>query len=437
VTVQLDGSYRDHIARLEREYARVLAEAGWDGVVIHSGSPQRKSLFDDQYWPLRPVPHFQHWLPLSQPDCALLIIPGRTPTLLRNTAISFWEGKPEPESEHFWSAFDVVDVDGPEAIAAHIPAGTRLAFVGEDLTRAAMWNLPAEAHNDDSLSHRLDLLRSIKSDYELACIREANRRAAAGHQVVIDAFTDGDYSELQLHLMYLEATGQDDPETPYKNIVALGAHAATLHHVDYGRRAGTGAQSLLLDAGATCLGYHSDITRTAAKGTGVAADTFKALIAKLEELQQEACRRVRTGIPYQDLHNQSHELLAAALCHIGVGRASESELVESGATRAFLPHGLGHSLGLQTHDVGCALIKPDAKNPFLRNTSTIEVGQVFTIEPGCYFIDSLLEPLRAGPHAAAIDWKLVEQLAPFGGVRIEDDLAVEGVGARNFTREVL
>jgi Xaa-Pro dipeptidase len=115
------------------------------------------------------------------------------------------------------------------------------------------------------------------------------------------------------------------------------------------------------------------------------------------------------------------------------------EAVPKNITRAFFPHGLGHSLGLQCHDVGCALVKPKPDNPFLRNTSIIAQGQVFTIEPGIYFVDKLLEELRQGEHASAIDWKLVDALSAFGGVRIEDDVVVTGGPAviRNLTREVL
>jgi Xaa-Pro dipeptidase len=90
---------------------------------------------------------------------------------------------------------------------------------------------------------------------------------------------------------------------------------------------------------------------------------------------------------------------------------------------------------LTCHDVGCAELKPKPNNPFLRNTTTISVDQVFTIEPGVYFIDALLQPLRHGPHASGVDWKEVDALQPFGGVRIEDDVAVEPDGAHNLTRE--
>src|SRR5262249_10175359 len=113
------------------------------------------------------------------------------------------------------------------------------------------------------------------------------------------------------------------------------------------------------------------------------------------------------------------------------------EVVASGISRAFFPHGLGHSLGLVCHDVGCAEIKPKPNNPFLRNTSTISADQVFTIEPGIYFIQMLLEPLRRGANAGRLDWSLVDALAALGGVRIEDDVQVLAGGLRNFTRDHL
>jgi len=87
--------------------------------------------------------------------------------------------------------------------------------------------------------------------------------------------------------------------------------------------------------------------------------------------------------------------------------------------------------------VGCATVKPRPDNPFLRNTTVISDRQCFTIEPGIYFIDALLRPLREGPLARAVDWKLVDALAPLGGIRIEDDVIVHENGLRNLTRESL
>jgi len=303
--------------------------------------------------------------------------------------------------------------------------------VGDDVAAAAA--LKIADVNPPHLVRALDALRVRKTPYEVACLAEANRRAASGHDELRRLFRDADSSELALHLAFLGATRQDDAETPYKNIVALGKHAATLHHVSYEKRARP-AQSLLVDAGASFAGYGSDITRTWVKGGGAGASAFSQLVAGMEAMQQRLCSQVRVGMPYEELHDDSHRQVAGILREMGISRLSAEELVSRGITRAFYPHGLGHSLGLQCHDVGCALRQPREDNPFLRNTTEIAPRQVFTIEPGLYFIDALLAPFRKSPD---IDWKLVDALAAFGGIRIEDDVVVQDRGIRNLTREVL
>jgi Xaa-Pro dipeptidase len=441
-TSHLTKLYREHVADLQTRYARALESAGYDAVVIHAGAPKKRTEFDDAYWPLRVTPHFQHWLPLAEQDCALVVSKDRTPRLVRPRVTSFWEKPPHTETDHWPASFDTVIAADADHAKEHLPHGARVAFVGEDAARGEAWGFAREQHNPTALLAALDALRTTKTAYEVLCLEEANRRAARGHEAVLAAFRAGETSELELHLRYLSATAQDDPETPYKNIVAIGENAATLHHIAYRkqkRAAGSPNDplSLLLDAGATYQGYCSDITRTWVKGTGATASAFGALVQGAERMQQRLCRQIAIGAPYESLHDDSHRQVAGILREVGVAKMSESALVERGITRAFFPHGLGHSLGLQTHDVGCALVKPRADNPFLRNTSKIAEGQVFTIEPGIYFIEPLLAPLRATEKE--IDWKLVDALAELGGVRIEDDVFVTGGDAtiRNLTREHL
>jgi Xaa-Pro dipeptidase len=440
----LDALYLEHLADLQRRTEDVLAQAGWDGVVLHSGSLVKRSQFDDQYWPLRPCPHFAHWLPLAEPECAVVVRPGMRAKLVRTAQVGFWETPAEPESNAFVEALQVVEVREAGGVAEHVGGG-RMAFVGEDRARALAWGIPLDHACPPALLKVLDELRTTKTPYEVACIAEANRRARAGHLALREAFGAGEASELDLHLLFLGATAQDDWETPYKNIVAIGRHAATLHHVAYGRhgaRDGSSAlpraaESLLVDAGATCRGYASDVTRTWTKGTGAAASAFAQLVAGLESMQQRLCAAVRVGMPYEALHDESHRQVAAVLREVGLVRGASDEAAAGIATRAFFPHGLGHSLGLQTHDVGCGVRMPRADNPFLRNTSDVAVGQVFTVEPGVYFIESLLAELRAKPEGSLVDWRLVDALAPLGGVRIEDDVFVGQDGLRNLTREEL
>jgi Xaa-Pro dipeptidase len=428
--------YAGHIAHLQRAYAEALEATGYETAVIHSGTPLKRAEADDQYWPLRPVPSFQHWLPLAEPDCALVIRPGSRPLLLWLKSTSFWEQPPPIDLDYWQPEFDIIEVESTDALRVHLPR-EGVALLTERRSPPEEWRLDA-AINPAALVERLDKLRAIKTPYEVACIAEANRRAAEGHKKVADAFFSDNYAEIDLHLLFLGATRQDDPETPYKNIVALGPNAATLHHIAYGRTVSQRpAQSLLIDAGAAFQGYTSDVTRTYVKGTGATADTFAELLRRVEAFQQRLCSEVEVGLPFPALHERAHRYVADTLAALDIVRLSPEAMVEAGVTRAFFPHGLGHALGLQCHDVGCTDEPPTEATDWLRNTSTIAPGQVFTIEPGIYFIARRLAQLRESEHTVAVNWPLVDLLATLGGIRIEDNIHVTGAPARpieNLTR---
>lgn len=433
---KLDALQAEHVRNLAQSYARIADERKLDAIVVHGGRAKKRSRFDDQYFQLRPTPHFQHWVALAEPDCVVIAQPGKTPTLVWPGGLDLWERPRAPLTTGFTAAF-TVDRTAKTTPKHLLPAG-RIAFVGEDPEAAADWGIPPEMVNPTELVQALDALRVKKSAYELACLREANRIAALGHEAVRKVFVSGDASELDLHLEFLRATGQDDPDTPYKNIVAKGQNGAILHHIAY-LREGRGEESLLLDAGATFQGYCSDITRTWVKGSSAAASTFLGVVQAFEAMQRDLCAAALEGLKYESLHDESHRRVSKVLSDAKLVKLSADEICEKGISRVFYPHGLGHSLGLQCHDVGCALLRPREDNPFLRNTTVIEPGQTFTVEPGLYFIDMQIEELRAGPHASDVDFALVDALSALGGVRIEDDLFVrEGGGApENLTRAFL
>ena len=222
-----------------------------------------------------------------------------------------------------------------------------------------------------------------------------------------------------MHLRFLAATGQDDPETPYKNIVAVGPHAATLHHITYDKRASSASpETLLVDAGSTYQGYCSDITRTWSRGEGAIASAFAHLVDAVDKMQRDLCVRVKLGLPYEELHEESHRQASAILCDLGVVKGSVDEAVQAGISRSFYPHGLGHSLGLQCHDVGCALVKPKENNPYLRNTSIITLeGQSFTDRAGHLLHRRPARgDSRPSEHGGMVDWALVGELSVMGGV---------------------
>ncbi len=423
------SGYPAHVKTLQANFEAALATHGYDAVVLCSGTAAAKNRFDDQFWPLSPTPAFLHWLPLFEPDAYLIVRPGQRPTLIRTIVDDFWDAAPVAESDHFWNQFEVIEVAAGRAVEA-LPGG-KVAVVTRDQGTS-----PPGDVNPPALIAALDLLRTRKTAYEIECLAEASRRAVRGHARTQQDFQAGTPSELEIHLGYLMASDQDETWAPYKGIVALGAHAAVLHYMAYTTERIAGDTSLLVDAGAKCLGYGSDITRTHVRGTGAGAKRFGELLSHVEAVQQEVIRQVKPGLAYEDLHEDTHRLLAVALRELGLGTASADELVDRGVTRALFPHGLGHSLGVCVHDVGMKPRPPRPANKFLRNTSVIEVGQVFTIEPGIYFIDALIKPLEADPATRSlIDWAMVDELRPFGGIRIEDNVVVEARGTRNLTRE--
>jgi Xaa-Pro dipeptidase len=341
----------------------------------------------------------------------------------------------------FWAnEFDVEEAPEPEtvmaqAIAAAGSGAKTSAFVGED---AALASANGLAVNPPSLVSWLDWDRARKTAYEVHCLEEATAASARGHAAAREAFLAG-ASELSIHHAYVRATGCADDALPYPTIVCLDEKAAVLHY--HAKRPSGSGRNLLIDAGATTRGYGCDITRTTTRDD--ADPLFRALVSGVNALQQRLCAMVKPGASYIDIHLTAHREVAVLLKETALLKASVDEAVERRYTTPFFPHGVGHHLGIQVHDIGGhqtgpagGTTPPPAGHPFLRNTRPIEADHVFTIEPGLYFIHMLLKPLRA-EAGAAFDWTAIDALAPYGGVRVEDNLVVTASGHRNLTREQL
>ena len=267
-------------------------------------------------------------------------------------------------------------------------------------------------------------------------MRAAQTIAVRGHAAVKAAFA-ASVTEFDLQQVYLSATQQRETELPYPSIIGLNEHAATLHYQHLRSRAPSVKRSLLIDAGADFQGYAADVTRT----WPAADDDFATLVESMDTLQQTVCAEVRGGVDFVELNALTHRLLADVLRQHRFVTCSVEEAVETGITRAFLPHGLGHLLGLQVHDAGGwqadaagKLRRPPREHPYLRLTRTLEPGFVVTIEPGLYFIPALLRELLT-THDDKLNRSLIERFLPFGGIRIEDDVEVTTDGCRNLTRE--
>jgi Xaa-Pro dipeptidase len=423
----LAALYASHVRVMQDRAAAALGDAPLDGLLIFAGDlayPGR----DDIPLPFRVEPHFAAWLPLlEQPGCALRVEPGRRPLLAYVQNEDFWH-TPRREPEGFWvEHFDIrTAASADEAARLVMEPGKRFAMIGAD----------ARGNADSSdVSRRLDFLRAFKTDYEVACMQAANRIAVRGHAAA--AAAPRHHSEFALHQTYCGATEQREIELPYPNIVALNEHASILHYEHLDLVPPPVTRSLLIDAGAAFNGYASDVTRTWSEPGCL----FAELVSSMDRLQQAICARMTEGADFVGIHEGTHELLADVLHAHGLVTCSADTAYESGLTRVFLPHGLGHLLGLQVHDIGGHQIAPDgeqrappAEHPFLRLTRTLAGGMAVTVEPGLYFIESLLRDAPARLRRL-INRPVIETLMPYGGIRIEDDVLITPGACRNLTRE--
>ncbi len=433
----LDSLYPAHIATLQARTKEALAREGLDGLVIHSGQSKRLFL-DDNHYPFKVNPHFKAWLPLVEhPHCWLIVNGVDKPKLIYFQPVDFWH-KVEPLPDAAWtSAFTVEVLQQPEAVERLLPYDKKgYAYVGEYIEVAQA--LGFNTVNPDRVLHYLHYHRAIKTPYELACMRQASGRAVAGHVAAKAAFMAGG-SEFDIHLAYLAASQQTDYSLPYNSIVALNEHAAILHYMHYDTQAPVQHRSFLIDAGGSFHGYAADISRTYARDP---ASRFAELINAIDRITLSLVNALKPGIPYADIHTLAHEGIAQVLQEHALVSMDAQAMVDCGITRTFFPHGVGHFLGLQVHDVG-GLVHDDwgtphpapAQHPFLRCTRTVAPGQVFTIEPGLYFIPSLLAELKASDLGKQVNWALIETLLPYGGIRIEDNIIVHAQHNENMTRE--
>lgn len=425
--------YADHIRAMCANATRALELGGFDHLVIPSGVLTYRFL-DDRPYPFAVNALFKAWLPLTQhPDCWISFTPGSKPVLVYCQPDDYWHVPPSPPSGFWVEHFDIRLVSEPADARQHLPKSGRLAILGE--ANAALEGFVP--NNPDVVISSLHWSRSAKTAYELANMRLASRRAVRAHRAAERAFRARG-SELDIHRAYLEASGHNDFDLPYTNIIGLNEHGATLHYQYQDPAVPAEHHALLIDAGAEVNGYAADITRT----YSFADAGFAELIAAVDAAQVALCAQVRAGASYPAIHLDTHLRIARILADTGLVAMSPEAMVETRVTSTFFPHGVGHPLGLQVHDVagfqeterGGTIPRPEG-HPFLRMTRTLGADFVVTIEPGLYFIDTLLKKLAATPAGRHVAWDRIDTLRRFGGIRIEDNVRATEGAPENLTRD--
>lgn len=431
----LSSLFDEHI-RIQRERTDIaLASCDFEALAIYAGAPHVKFL-DDQPYPFQANPHFKLWAPLADAaDCWIIYRPARPLRLIFLQPQDYWHKPPVMPQGHWTRHFEFEVIRTSAQAKNHLAGIKHCAFIGEWRTEFDEWGFAAV--NPGELLDRLHHPRAIKTAYELECLRQASLRAVRGHRAAETAFR-ADRSEYDIHMSYLQATAHTDFELPYPNIVALNGNASILHYQNQEREKPAHMHSFLLDAGAQVHGYAADVTRTYSRHQ----DDFAQLIDSMHALQLALCAQVRAGVNYTDIHLDMHLRVAGLLREADLIGIPAAQAVESGLSSVFVPHGVGHLLGLQVHDIAGLQITAEGRrkpppegHPYLRLTRTLEPGFVVTIEPGLYFIELLLEEARVSARGRDINWSRIEQFRPFGGIRIEDNVVCTASDPENLTRQ--
>ena len=441
VIVDLSTLFARHLETLQSRYADTLAllaeeEIRLDAVFLHSGS-ERTYFADDETVPFRAHGHFLHWLPVNRPDQGVLVRPGERPVYYRAQPRTYWSDTTVHTAAWWADHFDIVDLAQPDELIDHLPPLKHIAFMGENTAYASRMGFPSLWHNEPHLRNRLDYHRSLKTPYEVEQVLQANRVALQGHRAARHAFLEG-RSEFDIHRAYLDACGGREQELPFETIVAVDEKSAILHYQYKRRESSASARVMLCDAGFARRGYAADITRTHVRDT--VHPVFGELLRRVDRLKDEMADAAAAGTVFKALNERAHLRLTEALLDTGVLRGKAEALQEKKLSTLFLPHGLGHLLGLQVHDVG-GLFKdetgilepPPAEHKTLRLTRMLEDGMIYTIEPGIYFIPQLLEAERDTEKGACLNYSLLKELMPLGGIRMEDNVVIRGDRPDNLT----
>ena len=273
--------------------------------------------------------------------------------------------------------------------------------------------------------------RSIKSEEEIAEIEKAIATAYNMHTTMMKmAAKEGTYE--------YEIAGRMEGEAlagggPVSFPIILTTHGEILHGHDHSLQIKKG-RMIVSDAGCeNPQGYCSDITRSVPVGGKFSSrqkDIYEAVLAA----QTLVPSLIAPGVKYSDIHIAAVSRLASALKELGLMKGNLQDAVAQGAMGMFMPHGLGHMMGLDVHDMenyGENVRSTQFGLASLRLGRELQEGFVLTNEPGCYFIPELIDKWRAeGKCKDYIDYDKVEQYKDFGGIRIEDDLLVTKNGCR-------
>lgn len=423
------------------------------GLVLLLGNDLCPMNYGDNPYPFRQDSTFLYYFGLDVPDLYGIIdldegtttLYGENPTMHEKV----WTGD-QPTVSEYGTQAGVSSTGSPATLEDHLRSalerGRRVHFLPPYRSShrhrlGALLGIHPD-HLDKNVSKPLIRAvarqRSIKSDEEIAQIEEALDVTDQLHRHAMQNAGPGTLErEIAGGLMGIAAAhGGGLCFRPTCSI-----HGEVLHNHCYSNTLQEN-DLLLVDAGASSpLGYASDITRVTPVG-GSFTPPQRSLYEAVLAAQTEAIEAIAPGVPFKEIHLHAARTLTEHLIDLGLMHGNAEEAVEAGAHALFFPHGLGHMMGLDVHDmenlgeeyVGYSEDQSRSDQfglNTLRLARPLRPGFVVTVEPGCYFIPPLVKQWRAEDrHSSYINYEKVEDYLGMGGIRLEDDVLVTEEGAR-------
>lgn len=412
-----------------------------EGIIYMKGGELMYRHETDYEFPFRQESNFWYLTGVNEPDFHLVLDLSSGEYHLfapkRDAQYAVWHGRVksreqlqeeyEPDFLHYDSELPAV-LDSLDPDTIYCLDEEQAEFI-EEFDRDAGIDL-------DTLENAVTHCRVFKTDWELDQLREASRVNNIAHREVLKALAPGLCEYEMKALFEYHQVRHGLQQDAYNGIYASGANSAILHYVENDRRIEEG-DLFLIDAGFEYNGYASDFTRTYPAG-GSFTKEQSAIYEAVLEAQKQVIEALEPDAKMEDLHFLAARIMMEGLKEAGFVTGNVEELMHHDIFALFFPHGLGHFLGLDTHDVGGypkgvdRIDRPGVK--YLRTRRTLQPGMVLTIEPGLYFIPALLKPAFEDETASKfLNRSRLEEMFRFGGVRIEDNLAVTEEGSENFT----
>jgi Xaa-Pro aminopeptidase len=412
-------------------------------VMLWSGVRSSRN-FPANTHPFRASSHFLYFTGLPLENAVIYLASGKM-TLFVDEAtptIALWHGE-TPKREEIAAqigadeAYPLSQVkrftEGVATIAAVDPI-TRLEQ--SRLLNRMMTPLDALEDQDLKLARSIVTLRSTHDEAALAEIRKAIAVTIEAHKAGMAA-TPTAQREAQIRAAMEGVILSHDMTCAYNSIVTV--HGEVLHNEEYHHPVRS-TDLVLADVGAeTATGWASDLTRTWA-ASGKFSSTQRALYDVVLQAHDDAIAQVRPGVEYRDIHLLACHTLAEGLVDLGILKGNPADLVEMDAHALFFPHGIGHLLGLDVHDMedlgdlaGYAANRSRSARfglGYLRLDRPVQAGMVVTIEPGFYQVPAILNaPERREKYRDIVNWERLVEFSDVRGIRIEDDVWVTAEGA--------